>query len=89
MLSFAGGISMRCLCTAFVFRATTYLGEAAQTPRVDTQTSFHIAGKNITDNTAAAIRADASFTPVIYAIGLGGTLPADPIDDTFHGTNLQ
>lgn len=52
-------------------------------PRVDTQNSFHVAGKNITDNTAAAIRGDATFTPVIYAIGLGGTLPADPIDDTF------
>jgi hypothetical protein len=52
-------------------------------PRVDTQTSFHIAGKNITDNVASVIRSDTTYTPVIYAIGLGGTLAADPIDDTF------
>jgi hypothetical protein len=52
-------------------------------PRVDDQISHHIAGKNITDNVATIIRADAAFTPVIYAIGLGGTIAADPIDDTF------
>jgi len=52
-------------------------------PRVDTVSSHHIAGKNITDNVAALIRADATYTPVIYAIGLGGTIAADPIDDVF------
>lgn len=52
-------------------------------PRVDDQISHHLAGKNLTDNVAAIIRSDATFTPVIYAIGLGGTIAADPIDDTF------
>ena len=58
-------------------------GPYAGKPRVDTITSHHTAGKNITDNAASAIRADAAYTPVIYAIGLGGTIAADPIDDTF------
>jgi hypothetical protein len=58
-------------------------GPYANQPRVDTVTSHHTAGKNITDNVAALIRADATYTPVIYAIGLGGTIAADPIDDVF------
>jgi Flp pilus assembly protein TadG len=52
-------------------------------PRVDDQITHHIAGKNITDNVATIIRSDATYTPVIYAIGMGGTIAADPIDDTF------
>jgi len=52
-------------------------------PRVDDQITHHLAGKNVTDNVATIIRNDATYTPVIFAIGLGGTIAADPIDDTF------
>jgi hypothetical protein len=58
-------------------------GPYVNQPRVDTVTSFHKANKNISDNVATAIRNDATYTPVIYAIGLGGSSAADPIDDTF------
>ncbi|MFN7992038.1 MAG: hypothetical protein U0Q18_00460, partial [Bryobacteraceae bacterium] len=37
---------------------------------------------NAADNQAAAIRADTNLSPVIYAIGLGGT-SSEPIDTTF------
>ena len=50
--------------------------------RVDTPTAIATASTNAADNAAAAARNDATYTPVIYAIGLGGTSAA-PIDTTF------
>jgi len=50
--------------------------------RVDTPTAIVTASTNAADNAATTIRNDANLTPVIYAIGLGGTT-AEPIDTTF------
>lgn len=50
--------------------------------RVDTPTAVVAASINAADNQATTIRNDANLTPVIYAIGLGGT-SAQPIDTTF------
>jgi Flp pilus assembly protein TadG len=50
--------------------------------RIDTPTSFTIASTNLADNTAAVIRNDTTFSPVIYSIGLGGT-DSEPLDFEF------
>jgi hypothetical protein len=69
--------------TGYLGLETYASGPYVNLPRVDTVTSFHKAGKNITDNVATVIRNDATYTPVIYTIGLGGSSASDPIDDTF------
>jgi Flp pilus assembly protein TadG len=50
--------------------------------RVDTPTAIVTASVNAADNQATAIRNDPNLIPVIYSIGLGGTV-AEPIDATF------
>ncbi len=55
-----------------------YLGKI----RVDTPISIGKASKNAADNQATTIRNDATYTPVIYTIGLGGTVP-EPLDQVF------
>jgi Flp pilus assembly protein TadG len=55
-----------------------YMGQI----RVDTPTAVVTASLNAADNQATAIRNDPNLIPVIYSIGLGGTV-AEPIDATF------
>jgi hypothetical protein len=50
--------------------------------RVDTPISIGKVSKNSADNQGAVIRADATYTPVIYVIGLGRTDP-EPLDTIF------
>jgi Flp pilus assembly protein TadG len=50
--------------------------------RVDTPTAVVTASLNAADNQATTIRNDPNLIPVIYSIGLGGTV-AEPIDATF------
>jgi Flp pilus assembly protein TadG len=49
--------------------------------RVDTPTAVVTASLNAADNQATTIRNDPNLIPVIYSIGLGGTV-AEPIDAT-------
>jgi Flp pilus assembly protein TadG len=51
--------------------------------RVDTPSSIQHVSANAADNAAARIRADTSFTPVIYCIGLGGTVTTGQVDPVF------
>jgi Flp pilus assembly protein TadG len=48
--------------------------------RVDTPLGITMAATNATDNIGSTIRADTTYSPVIYTIGLGGT-SSNPIDD--------
>jgi Flp pilus assembly protein TadG len=50
--------------------------------RVDTPISIGKASKNAADAQATTIRSDNLLTPVIYVIGLGGTVP-EPLDQVF------
>jgi Flp pilus assembly protein TadG len=47
--------------------------------RVDTPLGITMAATNATDNIGSTIRADTTYNPVIYTIGLGGT-SSNPID---------
>src|SRR6202012_4833763 len=51
--------------------------------RVDTPSAIQHAPPNAADSAASRIRADASFTPVIYSIGLGGTVTTGQVDPVF------
>jgi Flp pilus assembly protein TadG len=57
-------------------------GPYAGKVRVDTPKAIVKASINAADNAAATIRNDATFAPVIYTIGLGGTDP-EPLDFDF------
>ncbi len=47
--------------------------------RVDSPRALRYAANNLADNTATRIRTDATLTPFIYTLGLGGT-SSEPID---------
>ena len=65
--------------TSIVFPAgSPYAGQI----RPDTPPSITAASTNAADNAAARIRADTTFNPVIYSLGLGGTV-AEPLDQDF------
>jgi hypothetical protein len=50
--------------------------------RPDTPPSITAASTNAADNAAARIRSDTTFNPVIYSLGLGGTV-SEPLDQDF------
>ncbi len=60
------------------YGAGNYSGQV----RVDTPLSIVNAALNTADNQAYKIRSDATYTPIIYTIGLGGT-PFQQIDSDF------
>jgi Mg-chelatase subunit ChlD len=65
--------------TSIVFpTGSPYAGQI----RPDTPPSITAASTNAADNAAARIRADTTFNPVIYSLGLGGTV-AEPLDQDF------
>jgi hypothetical protein len=51
--------------------------------RVDSPTAIEHASSNAADSAASRIRADTSFTPVIYCIGLGGTVTTGMVSPVF------
>jgi hypothetical protein len=51
--------------------------------RVDTPSAIQHASANAADNAASRIRADTTYTPVIYSIGLGGTVSTGQVDPIF------
>ncbi len=51
-------------------------------PRVDVPTAITFASTNVADAAARAIRSDQTYRPVIYVIGLGGTVQ-EPLDQDF------
>jgi hypothetical protein len=58
-----------------VYSSGPYAGKV----RVDSPRALRYAANNLANNTATYIRSDAALTPVIFAIGLGGT-SAEPVD---------
>jgi hypothetical protein len=51
--------------------------------RVDTPSAIQHASTNAADSAATRIRADTTYTPVIYSIGLGGTVTTGQVDPVF------
>ena len=51
--------------------------------RVDTPAAIQHSSANAADDAAARIRADTTYTPVIYCIGLGGTVTTGQVDPVF------
>jgi Flp pilus assembly protein TadG len=51
--------------------------------RVDTPSAIQHSSTNAADNAASRIRADTTYTPVIYSIGLGGTVTTGQVDPVF------
>jgi hypothetical protein len=51
--------------------------------RVDTPSAIQHASTNAADSAASRIRADTTYAPVIYCIGLGGTVATGQVDPVF------
>jgi hypothetical protein len=58
---------------------TYYAGQL----RVDTPSAIQHSSTNAADSAASRIRADTTFAPVIYCIGLGGTVATGQVDPVF------
>ena len=51
--------------------------------RVDTPSAIQHSSTNAADSAASRIRADTTYAPVIYCIGLGGTVTTGQVDPVF------
>lgn len=67
------------LGTPYLYTTGNYIGQI----RVDQPISISTASQNAADNAATTIRNDSTYNITIFTVGLGGTVPNAPIDQTF------